>query len=84
MPSLQLYAGVLTFETIPPAFKSGQSLRPKIFPLVPTLVFRSMMKNFRKLLVTDLKNRTAIRIILWNQKMTIKAMNFILFPAEYL
>ncbi len=34
MPSLQIYAGVSSFETISPAFKSGQSWRLKIFPLV--------------------------------------------------
>jgi hypothetical protein len=49
MPSLQLYSGVSSFETISPAFKSGQSWRLKIFPLVTPLVFRLMMKNFRKL-----------------------------------
>jgi hypothetical protein len=49
MPSLQLYAGLSSFETISPAFKSGQSWRLKIFPLVLPLVFRLMMKNFRKL-----------------------------------
>jgi hypothetical protein len=49
MPSLQLYAGVSSFETISPAFKSGQSWRLKIFPLIPLLVFRLMMKKFQKL-----------------------------------
>jgi hypothetical protein len=49
MPSLQLYAGISSFETISPAFKSGQNWRLKKFPLVPSLVFRLMMKNFRKL-----------------------------------
>ncbi len=32
-----------------PAFKSGQSWGLKIFPLVPPLIFRLMIKNFRKL-----------------------------------
>jgi hypothetical protein len=45
MPSLQLYAGLSSFETISPAFKLGRSWRLKIFPLV----LRLMMKNFRKL-----------------------------------
>jgi hypothetical protein len=49
MPSHQLYAGRSSFETTSPAFKSGQSWRLKIFPLVTPLVFRLMMKNFRKL-----------------------------------
>jgi hypothetical protein len=40
---------VSSFETISPAFKSGQSWRLKIFPLVPPLVFRLMMKKFQKL-----------------------------------
>jgi hypothetical protein len=40
---------VSSFETISLAFKSGQSWRLKIFPLVPPLVFGLMMKNFRKL-----------------------------------
>jgi len=49
MPSLQLYAGLSSFETISPAFKSSQSWRLKIFSLGPPLVLRLMMKNFRKL-----------------------------------
>jgi hypothetical protein len=48
---------VSSFETISLAFKSGQSWRLKIFPLVPPLVFGLMMKNFRKLpFGTPLKN----------------------------
>jgi hypothetical protein len=55
MPSLQLYAGVSSFEAISPASKSGQNWRLKVFPLVLPLVFRLKAstfckKNFNKIL----------------------------------
>jgi hypothetical protein len=49
MPSLQLYAGVSSFETISPAFISSQNWRLKNFLLVHPLILRLMMKNFLKL-----------------------------------
>ncbi len=49
LPSFHLYAGVSSFETSSPASKSGQSWRLKIFPSVPPLVFRLMMKKFQGL-----------------------------------
>jgi hypothetical protein len=39
VPSLQLYAGVYSFETIPPALKIGQSWRFKVLVLVPLWFF---------------------------------------------
>jgi hypothetical protein len=47
----------LRFETISPAFRSGQSWKLKNFPLVPTLVFMLMIKFFWKFSFgTPLKN----------------------------
>jgi hypothetical protein len=49
MPALQLCAGVSSFETISPAFKSDQSWRLKFVPLVPLSIFKLIIKNIWKL-----------------------------------
>jgi hypothetical protein len=51
MPSLQLYAGVSRFETISPAFKSGQSWRLKNFPLGPLFGFQANDEKFLKIIL---------------------------------
>jgi len=49
MPTFQLYSGVFNFVTISSAFKLVQSWRLKIFPLVPPLIFKLIIKNVQKL-----------------------------------
>ncbi len=45
MSSLQLYTGFSSFETMSPAFRSGQSWRLKIFPLVLCLMINNYLKS---------------------------------------
>jgi hypothetical protein len=49
LPALQLYAGVSSFETISPVFKSDQSWRLKFVPLVPSLILKLIINNIWKL-----------------------------------